>query len=56
MTGEQIGGIVRAVTSAAFGFLIGKGVIDAETAATLTGAVGTIAVALWSVWAKKAKA
>lgn len=53
MTGEQIGGIVRAIASAGFGFLIGKGIIDAETAATLTGAIGTIAVAVWSVWSKK---
>ncbi len=56
MTGEQIGGIVRTIAAAGFGALVTRGVIDAETAAALAGAVGTIAVAVWSVWAKKAKA
>lgn len=56
ITAEQIGGIVRTLAAAGFGILVGKGVIDAETAAALTGAVGTIVIAVWSVWAKKAKA
>ena len=56
ITGEQIGGIIRTVAAAGFGILVGKGIIDAETAAALTGAVGTIAIAIWSVWSKKAKA
>lgn len=56
ITAEQIGGIVRTLAAAGFGILVGKGVIDAETAAALTGAVGTIVIAVWSVWSKKAKA
>ena len=56
ITAEQIGGIVRTLAAAGFGILVGKGVIDAETAAALTGAVGTIVIAVWSVWAKRAKA
>jgi len=53
MTGDQIGGIVRAIVSAIGGFLVGKGYLDSETALALTGAVVTIAVSVWSVWAKK---
>lgn len=53
MNGEQIGGIVRAVVSAIGGFFVGKGVLDAETATALAGAAATIAVAVWSVLAKK---
>jgi Ser/Thr protein kinase RdoA (MazF antagonist) len=48
MTGEQIGGIVRAVVSALGGYLIGKGIADAETVASVGGALATIAVAVWS--------
>jgi len=53
ITGEQIGGIVRTLAAAGFGVLVGKGIIDAETAAALTGAFGTIAIAVWSVWSKR---
>ena len=53
MTSSEIAGIVRTLAAAAFGLLVGKGIIDAETAAGLAGAAGTIAVAVWSVWAKR---
>lgn len=57
MNAEYIGGIVRAVVSAIGGYLVGKGVIDSETAVAITGAAVTIATAIWSVWSKaKAKA
>ena len=52
-TGEQIGGIVRAVVSAIGGYLVGKGYIDSETAVAVTGAVVTIAVAVWSIVSKR---
>jgi len=55
-TGEQIGGIVRAVVAAVGGILVGKGVIDAQTATAVAGAVATIAVAVWSVIAKRSVA
>lgn len=54
MTADQVGGIVRAIVSAAGGYLVGKGVIDSETALAITGAAVTIATAVWSVWAKRA--
>lgn len=53
MTAEQFAGIVRAIVAAAGGFLVAKGVIDAETLAALAGAVATIGAAVWSVLAKK---
>lgn len=53
MTSTELGGIVRTIAAAGFGILVGKGLIDAETAAALAGAVGTIAIAVWSVWAKR---
>jgi ABC-type proline/glycine betaine transport system permease subunit len=53
MTSSEIAGIVRTIAAAGFGVLVGKGIIDAETAAALAGAVGTIAVAIWSVWSKR---
>lgn len=53
MTGEQVGGIVRAVLSAVGGYFVGKGVIDADTAAQVTGAVAVIATAVWSIVAKR---
>jgi hypothetical protein len=53
MTQQEIGGLVRTLASAGFGVLVGKGYLDAETALSLAGAAGTIAVAIWSVVAKR---
>jgi len=53
MTQDQVGGIVRALVSAAGGYLVGQGLIDAETMLTLAGAVTTIAVACWSMYSKR---
>lgn len=53
MTKEEIGGIVRTLASTGFGILVGKGLLDAETAMALAGAAGTIAMAVWSVWSKR---
>lgn len=53
MNGEQLGGIVRALVSAAGGYFVGKGMIDTETATAVGGAVTTLVVAIWSVMAKK---
>jgi hypothetical protein len=53
MSSVEVGGIVRALASALGGYLVGKGMVDAETATTLGGAATTIAVALWSVWNKR---
>jgi hypothetical protein len=53
MTGDQIAGIVRAVAAAVGGWLVGRGLVDADTVAAVGGALATIAVAVWSVWSKK---
>jgi ABC-type proline/glycine betaine transport system permease subunit len=53
MTSTEVAGVVRTIAAAGFGLLVGKGIIDAESAAGLAGAVGTIAVAIWSVWSKR---
>lgn len=53
MTQDQVGGIVRALVSAAGGYFVGQGLIDAQTMMTLGGAVTTIAVAVWSIYAKR---
>ena len=56
MTGEQIGGIVRALIAAVGGYAIGQGWADAQLVATLGGAAATIAAAVWSFMAKKTAA
>lgn len=53
MNGEEIGGIIRTIASAGFGYLAGRGWIDNETAVALASAAGTIAVAVWSVLSKR---
>lgn len=53
MSNGEIAGVVRALIAAAGGYLVGQGLIDAETATAITGAVTTLAVALWSVYTKR---
>jgi hypothetical protein len=53
MNGEQIAGIVRAIVAAVGGYLVGKGLADAETVAAVAGAAATIVAAVWSVLSKK---
>lgn len=53
MTGEQIAGIVRALVAAVGGYLVGKGLVDSETVVAVSGALATLATAVWSVAAKK---
>lgn len=53
MTGESIGGIARAVLAALGGYLVGKGLIDNETANNLVGAAVVIVTGVWSILNKK---
>lgn len=48
MTGDQVGGILRAILAAAGGWAVGKGYIDNATATAIAGGVVTIGVAVWS--------
>jgi hypothetical protein len=49
----EFAGIARALASALGGYLVGKGLVDTETATALGGAAVTILVAVWSVIAKR---
>ena len=53
MTPDQLGGLLRAILSAASGYLVGKGVVDADTAMTISAGVVTIAVAVWSIYTNR---
>ena len=53
MSSEELGGVIRTLAAAGFGYLTGHGYIDGATAQALAGAVATIGVAVWSVLAKR---
>ena len=53
MTPEIVGGIVRAILSAVGGIVLAKGYVDSETWMTISGAIVTLAVTVWSVYSKK---
>ena len=54
MTADQFAGLVRAIVAALGGYLVGKGLVDAETVATLAGVAATAGAAIWSyLWKKK---
>lgn len=54
MTGEQIWGVIRTLLAFGGGFVVSKGYIDDATLTAVIGALGTIFIAGWSVWAKAA--
>lgn len=53
MNKDQIYGVIRTLAAAGFGFVAGKGYLDGATVEALSGAVATIAVAVWSIARKK---
>jgi hypothetical protein len=53
MTADQFAGIVRAIVAALGGYLVAKGLVDAETVATLAGVAATAGAAIWSFLSKK---
>ena len=53
MNAEQVGGIVRTILAGIGGVAVSKGLIDDATMLSIAGALGTIAVAVWSVIAKR---
>jgi len=53
MTSAEFGGIIRSLVSAIGGYLVGRGLIDSEIATALAGAAAPVAVAVWSVIAKR---
>lgn len=48
MSSDQILGILRAILSAAGGFILAKGWVNAETWAWITGGVLTVGPSIWS--------
>lgn len=53
MNTDELGGIVRAIVAAIGGIAVTKGYLDNATVVTISGAVATIVVAVWSVVAKR---
>ncbi len=53
MSGDEIGGVVRAVVAFLGGFLVSKGLVDAATLTAVAGALATLAAAAWSVYSKR---
>lgn len=53
MTKEQLGGIVRTIATSALSYAAGKGLLPPTMVADLAAALGVIAIAVWSVVAKK---
>ena len=47
MTGEQIAGVIRALSAAIGGYFVGKGLVDADTVAAIGGGLATVATAVW---------
>lgn len=53
MDGAAIWGIVRTILAAFSGYIVAKGWVDDATYQSVLGALGTIFVAVWSVFARK---
>ncbi len=54
MNGDQVWGVVRTILAAVGGWAVAKGYVSNELLTAILGGVGTIFVAAWSVFAKKA--
>lgn len=54
MTPAEVGGITRTIMAALGGYAVAKGWLDASTATAISGAMVTLAAALWSIRAKRA--
>ena len=54
MTGDQVWGIVRTILAGVGGYFVAKGTVDANTVTQILGGLGTVFVAVWSVFSKPA--
>lgn len=50
---DEVYGVARTVLSAAGGYLVARGVVDAQTAVSVSGAAATLIAAAWSVRSKR---
>ncbi|ACL58789.1 hypothetical protein [Methylobacterium nodulans] len=53
MNSEQLTSLLRTLLQVAGGIAVGRGWIDADTATALTGAIVTILVTLWGLYARR---
>ncbi|ACL60571.1 hypothetical protein [Methylobacterium nodulans] len=53
MNSEQLSSLLRTLLQVAGGIAVGRGWIDADTATALTGALVTILVTLWGLYARR---
>ncbi|ACL57558.1 hypothetical protein [Methylobacterium nodulans] len=53
MNSEQLTSLLRTLLQVAGGIAVGRGWIDADTATALTGAILTILVTLWGLYARR---
>lgn len=53
MNSEQLTSLLRTVLQFAGGIAVGRGWIDAETSTAIVGALVTIAVTLWGLYARR---
>jgi hypothetical protein len=56
MSGEQVGGIFRAVLSVGLGYLAGKGIIASGAVADLVATLSAAVVAGWSAYTNRPSA
>lgn len=50
---DEVYGVTRTVLSAAGGYLVARGVVDAQTAVSISGAAATLIAAAWSIRSKR---
>jgi hypothetical protein len=53
MNTEQVASLLRTLLQVAGGMAVSKGWIDNDTAIAVTGAIVTLAVTAWGVWARR---
>lgn len=53
MSKDEVYGVARSLLSAAGGFAVARGWLDAETAVAVCGALATLVAAVWSVRSKR---
>lgn len=53
MTGEQIGGVVRAVAAVVLGYAAGRGLIATGAVAELSAAISAAVIAGWSAYTNR---
>lgn len=53
MNSNELAGVARAILAACGGYFVSRGLVDEATLQQIIGAVITLGVAAWSIWAKR---